>query len=260
MRLRSVALPVEHGGWSLLLEPILLGLLIAPSRAGFFLALAAGGAFLARHPLRLVSADRRRGRRFPRTRRAEQLVLLYGAVAITGFLATAVTATAWQWLWPLAAAVPLAAVQLAFDIAGRGRDIVPELTGALALSATAPSLALAAGCPRPVAFAVWVLMVARGVTAIAYVRERIKMLHHIAPAAWVTMALHTVSLAVAATFVFTGQSSSVASIAFVVLLLRAGYGLAGLDHVTSAKSLGMREIAFGVMTVFAIALDQRLLG
>ena len=38
--LRSVALPTEHGGWGLTLEPVLLGLLVAPSVAG----LAIGGA------------------------------------------------------------------------------------------------------------------------------------------------------------------------------------------------------------------------
>jgi hypothetical protein len=30
-RLRSVALPSEHGGWGLTLEPAVLGLLVAPS-------------------------------------------------------------------------------------------------------------------------------------------------------------------------------------------------------------------------------------
>ncbi len=66
VRLRSVALPVEHGGWGLLLEPIALGLLVAPSLAGFCLSVAAAGAFLARHPLKLVMADRQRRRRLPR--------------------------------------------------------------------------------------------------------------------------------------------------------------------------------------------------
>ncbi|MDX2007394.1 MAG: hypothetical protein SFU83_19325 [Meiothermus sp.] len=31
--LRSVALPNEHGGWGFTLEPILLGLLVAPGEA-----------------------------------------------------------------------------------------------------------------------------------------------------------------------------------------------------------------------------------
>lgn len=65
VRVRTVALPVEHGGWSLTLEPVALGLLVAPSRAGFLLAVATVGAFLLRHPLKIVADDRRRGRRGP---------------------------------------------------------------------------------------------------------------------------------------------------------------------------------------------------
>ncbi len=66
--LRSVAVPSEHGGWGLTLEPGLLGLLVAPGAAGVCLAVAAFVAFLARTPLKVVLVDRRRGRWLGRTR------------------------------------------------------------------------------------------------------------------------------------------------------------------------------------------------
>ncbi|MFN8095814.1 MAG: YwiC-like family protein [Vicinamibacteria bacterium] len=62
---RPSSLPAEHGGWGLLAEPIVLGLVLAPSAGGSCLALAALAAFLARHPLRLVLMDRRKGARYP---------------------------------------------------------------------------------------------------------------------------------------------------------------------------------------------------
>ena len=52
-----MALPAEHGGWGLTLEPGLLGLLMAPSAAGVCVALAALVAFLARTPLKVVVVD-----------------------------------------------------------------------------------------------------------------------------------------------------------------------------------------------------------
>src|SRR5690606_8314064 len=61
---RAVALPAEHGGWSFWLEPILLGLLLAPTIAGLWLALASFGVFLSRQPFKIAWADRQRGRRF----------------------------------------------------------------------------------------------------------------------------------------------------------------------------------------------------
>jgi hypothetical protein len=57
--LRSVALPAEHGGRSLTLEPGLLGLLIAPGPAGVCIAAGAMVAFLVRTPLKVVAIDRR---------------------------------------------------------------------------------------------------------------------------------------------------------------------------------------------------------
>jgi YwiC-like protein len=119
-RLRPVALPTEHGGWGLTLEPAALGLLVAPSAAGFLLALAALFAFLARHPLKIVAGDRRRGRRFPRTALAERFALAYSLASSASFAAALAVAPAHKFLYVVAAAAPLAAAQLYFDLAGRG--------------------------------------------------------------------------------------------------------------------------------------------
>src|SRR5947209_5867668 len=54
VRLRPVALPVEHGGWGFSLEPVALGLLVAPSLLGLFLSVTTLAAFLARHPLKIA--------------------------------------------------------------------------------------------------------------------------------------------------------------------------------------------------------------
>jgi YwiC-like protein len=64
---RAVAVLDEHGAWGLTLEPLLLGLLVAPSWPGLALALAAFTAFLVRTPLEVVLVDRWRGRSLPRT-------------------------------------------------------------------------------------------------------------------------------------------------------------------------------------------------
>jgi hypothetical protein len=70
LRLKPLALPVEHGGWGLLAAPVVLGLLVAPSVAALGVGLGACLAFLARHPLKLAAADWRQGRRTARTRAA----------------------------------------------------------------------------------------------------------------------------------------------------------------------------------------------
>ena len=76
---KAVALPAEHGGWGLTLEPCLLGVLVAPSLAGAALAAATFLAFLVRTPLKLAVVDRRRGRRLgTRQHLRQQLVAELG--------------------------------------------------------------------------------------------------------------------------------------------------------------------------------------
>lgn len=67
---RAVAMPTEHGGRGLTLEPGLLGVLVAPSLTGLCLPAAALVAFVARTPLEIVLVDRRRARSLPRTQLA----------------------------------------------------------------------------------------------------------------------------------------------------------------------------------------------
>src|SRR5688572_3480097 len=119
VRLKTLALPTEHGGWGITLEPVLLGLLVAPSWAGAGLGLATVCAFLARHPFKIVAGDRRRGRRFARTPYAERFTLAYAAGAAAGFALALYASTDYTFLLPLAAAAPLAALQLWHDATGR---------------------------------------------------------------------------------------------------------------------------------------------
>ena len=66
--LKPIVIPNEHGGWGFLLEPVILGLLVAPSWAGVLIAVAAVFGFLTRQPLKFAMQDAMRGKRYPRTR------------------------------------------------------------------------------------------------------------------------------------------------------------------------------------------------
>src|SRR5262245_5381791 len=89
---RSVALPSEHGGWSFLLEPVLLGLLVAFSWPGVLLAVAALGAFLAHQPLKTAIKDVRAGRNAPRTVLAKRFAAGYSLVAVAALAGVLVLA------------------------------------------------------------------------------------------------------------------------------------------------------------------------
>ncbi|HEU4597793.1 MAG TPA: YwiC-like family protein [Pyrinomonadaceae bacterium] len=256
VRLRTVALPTEHGGWSFTLEPVLLGLLVAPSLAGLFIGLAATGAFLARHPFKIVAGDRRRGRRFPRTPYAEAFFLLYGALALAFALATAATAISYAFLLPLLVAAPFVVVQLFFDATGRSRALAPELAGSAGLAAVSASIALADGWPIVPALALWALLAGRAVPSILYVRARLRRLHGETPPTLHVFVTHAAALALVCLLAWLKLAPPLAALAFLVLLLRAFTGLSAPRDKGSAKQVGITEIVYGALTVFAVAFGH----
>jgi hypothetical protein len=257
VRIKTVALPVEHGGWGLSLEPIVLGLVVAPSLQGAFLALATMGAFLARHPLKIVAADLRNSRRMARTVIAERFVLLYGAIALL-FFAVAVLPGPRQVFLPLALAAPLAVGQLVYDAKGQSRKLWPELAGSTAMAAVASSLALAGGWRMTAALALWALLAARVVPTILYVRARLTALYgKLAPSKAPVAAVHVLALALISLLALSKLASLITVCAFVVLLLRALFGLyAKGDKQVTPKKIGIRELGFGAMTVLAVIIGH----
>ena len=165
----AVAVPTEHGGWGLTLEPALLGLLVAPSWSGVALAAAGLVAFLARTPVKVALVDRWRHRRLPRTVLAErvaaiELGLLAALVAVAAF-----TAEGAFWA-PIAIALPLVAIELWFDMRSRSRRLLPELAGTIGIGGIAAAIVLADGDGYALAGALWCIVAARAVASIPFVR------------------------------------------------------------------------------------------
>ena len=256
VRIKTIALPAEHGGWGLVFEPVVLGLMFAPSIAGLYLALSAVGFFLARHPLTLVILNRRR--ESPRTALARRFAAIYLVIGVAAFIA-ALIFTQHSFILPLLVAAPFAFVQIAHDWTGRRRVLLAEMAGAIAVSSLATAIALCGGLPKAMSFALWAIMIAREVPAILYVRAILTRLHR-QPATSVPMLFAHGSGLVAVWFFYQrGLISLLAVIVMFILLLRAIIisALAKPNRIT-AKQLGFSEIAFGAVTVFALAVGYSL--
>lgn len=172
LAIRRVALPIEHGGWSLTLEPVLLGLLAAPGRPGAALGVAALLAFLVRTPLKVTIGDRLRGRHLDRTRLADRVVAveaLLFAVAL-GYAAQGRSA---MWL-PVLVASPLFALELWYDVRSHGRRLIPELAGAVGIGSIAAAIALAGDLEAGAAWGLWLVLGSRAAAAIPFVRSQIR--------------------------------------------------------------------------------------
>jgi hypothetical protein len=247
---RTVAVPSEHGAWGLTLEPVLLGLVVAPSRAGALLGVAAFLTLLVRTPLKLVVVDARRDRWLDRSRLALRFAV-GELVVLVGLGVVAVWAAGWSWLVPVGVAVPLVGVELWFDVRSRGRRLIPELCGSVGIASVAAALVVAGGRSAGLAIGTWLVLSARAAGAIPFVRVQIARLHRRRASIRSSDGMQAVAIAVGAVAVLIDRRMAAAFAGLVVLAVL---------HVVwvrrppiAAKVLGMRQMMLGVGLVAVTA-------
>jgi len=231
--IRPLAVPVEHGAWSFLLEPIALGLIIAPSGDGVLIGIGMLAVFLLRQPLKLMIRDWTR-RRYPRTALCEGLVAAYALAAAVTFGVAFSRA-----LLPLLVAVPFGVAQFIYDYRNQNRTLISELCGAIASVPVVAAIVLAGGKPPALAGALAAIVLSRAVPAVLYVRS---VLRGESRALMITA--HAIAVGVTAIFSWT------AALAAALLLARA---IPPMRSVR-AQTVGMREIAWGAMFVVLCAV------
>lgn len=251
--IRSVALPSEHGGWAFLLNPCLLGMLVAPSWPGAWLTLAALGVFLAHQPLKIAVKDRLKGTRPPRTVWAERFVLGYGVWASVAFALLLLYADR-AFLTPLVLGLPFALVQLYYDSRNQSRALLAECAGALALATLAPAIAILGGWPFDRAWPLWFIMAALAVPAILYVRARLKLEYGKPIAPTVVWVAHGVAFLGSIALALGQLIPWTVVVGMAVLWGRAVYGLSRFRSPSRPAIIGIQEIAFGLMIICLAAV------
>ncbi len=251
-RWRRVALPKEHGGWGLTAEPVLLGLLVAFSWAGLAIGAAALLVFLARTPLKLVAVDHRRGRRLERDRLARQVAMVeVGLVVALGLFA--IVSVGARWLVPVAVALPLVAVELSYDVRSRSRRLIPELCGAIGVSATAAAIIVAGGGPSRLAVAAWLVLGGRVIASIPFVRVQIQRLRRGEIALGLADALQVVAVAVAAAAVVIDTSVVLGACVVGIMAVAQAIGMRRTP-VPPAVRIGIVQTLVGAGVVVVTAL------
>lgn len=248
----QVAIPSEHGGWSLTAEPVVLGLLVAWSWPGLALGLAAMVAFVARTPLKVVLVDRRRSRWLDRSRLAARIVTV--ELIVIGLLAIWATIRAdngWFWV-PLAAAAPLAGLSLWFDMRSRSRRLVPELAGTISIGSVVAAITLAGGESVGLALGLWAVVSARAVAAIPYARTQVARAHGRPVRRWHSDLAQVVAVTAATAAWVSGAIPPVPVIA--VTALAAFNVVAVRAPVRRVLVIGLEQVAWGLVVVVVTAI------
>lgn len=249
----ALFLPKEHGSWSLALEPLALGLLVAPSSAGAALALAALAAFFARQPMKAALSPE-----FTRRRRtARETVVLFSALAVAGLVETLVLGGVAA-LWPLLLAAPFGALFAFFDLQNDSRAAAAELAGSATFAILPAAFATLAGWPGPAALALAALALARSVPTVLTVRTCFRLGKGQKTDARLPLAAAALALGLIG-FLATQPLVPWLAVGLAALLLvRTVFLATPLRPAWPARRVGIMEAVLGVVYVGTLALAYRL--
>lgn len=243
---RTVAIPREHGGWSLSIEPVILGLFVSFSLRNVVLACATVLAFMARTPLKVVLVDIWRKRWLERTQLAakifiaELFLLLFMALyALWDFRA--------EMLIPISLAFPLILIELNYSMRSKSRRILPEFAGTIGVSSSVALMVLNGGYSLSLALGLWVVVSARAIAAIAFARNQVMKLHSRPVTLW-----HS-DLTQVAAFLMVLVAWKVLDIPTISFICIAGLCVLNTVSVRtkpqSAKVIGLQQTIYGAAVI-----------
>ncbi|MFI5335473.1 MAG: YwiC-like family protein [Opitutales bacterium] len=240
-------MPKEHGSWSLALEPVALGLLVAPSPAGAALGLAAIAGFFSRRPLKAVLARQAR----PRSLAAALAFMACGGIGLAATLLLGGLPA----LWPLVLAAPFGILFAWFDSQGDSRETAAELAGSTAFALLPATFATLAGWAAPAALALAGVALARSVPTIVAVRTFLRGRKQQPVKAWLPLLTALLGLGALLALAAARQVPWLATAGAGVLFARTVWLGSSQAPKWTATRLGLTEaiLGFGYVALAAVA-------
>jgi hypothetical protein len=246
-------LPIEHGGWSLVGEPILLGLMAAASVPGGALAVAALAAFLARRPLALARGS---GPSRQLARRALVICALAGAtgLSVAGWIGPA------EALLGLLVAVPPAGVFIILDTRKQARAGEAELAGVAAFAVVPGVMALLNHWPPGLAAALAFTALARSVPVVIMVRMLLRLRRGEAVRPAIALLVNVAFVVAAAGLSLVEQLPWAVTALAVVQMARTSWMLGPRGPAWPARRIGAVEAVIGAIHVLIVGVAWRMAG
>jgi hypothetical protein len=253
VRTRGIALPNEHGSWGFLFEPLVAALAVAFSMPGAWIALTYIGAFLMRQPLKIFIADKFAGRDLPQTSVALKFAAYFGIIYVVGVSGSLAFADLKSFI-PIILVAPLGVYQIYADASRQSRNLIPELTGAIAISSSIAVITLASGVAPGIAYALWAVFAARLIPSIVYVRNRLRLEKGKNYSYFVPVLAHVGALGAVGTLAAYSLVPKLPLVMFSILLVRAAWGLSAFRKRVKAMRIGIWEVVYGTLTALSVIL------
>lgn len=259
---KAYLLPAEHGSWSWLLVPYLVGAAIAPQWSFASLLVLLGGlsVFLVRQPATAwLRIKQGRGRRRDEPVTLAWSVLFMGLAIVSFIVLLLMQRLILLWLLPPVAALLMVYVAVARINRARVRSMWMEIAGAAGLAVMAPA-AYAAGSGQldTVAWLLWFLLAMQNLLGVFYVRLRIADRHGRTEPRMPVLLSHALGLLLAALALAVTAAPLIALLPFAFFLARAAWLAARRRPIANIKRFGFTEVgvelAAGVWLILSILL------
>jgi hypothetical protein len=246
---RQIALPIEHGSWGFVLEPLALALIVAYSPAGLFLSISAFFIFLAHQPVRALFNEK-----FSHVRLLSGLVLsLYGIVALASLFASFSRGSSAAFL-PFGFAIFLMTAFLITELFKTKQGLWASVIAPVSVDLIAISVILLGNWAITKALLFFVLLLARSVQTTFYIHEKLQKLKG---KKYTSLYVHLTGFF----FLVFGLSAYalnsfplLPSFAILILVLRAARGLSKNAPKTTVRKIGINEFIYGILFVAISAL------
>lgn len=244
---RALVLPAEHGSWSWLLVPYLVGAAVGGSLSLSVLLVLTGGlsAFLMRQPATAWLRIRQGKGRQSDAALATGWTLLFASIAVAsllGLLALGQGALLWL-LVPLSALLFLYLSVARIHRAGV-RSLWMEVAGAVGLAAMAPAAYIASrGHLDVTAWLLWLLLALQNVEGVLYVRLRLSDRRGRTMRRDLVFWAHLAGLLLLLTIAGLAPLPWLALLPFLVFLVRAAWAVASPRPLENVKRFGFTEVA-----------------
>jgi len=256
---RSVVMPTEHGAWSWLLVPFLVGAIVS---GGFGLAgvlsLVVGlSGFLVRQPATVWMSLRRGKGRAADGQLAWGWMMLFTVLFATSLGGLLIMGRVDLFLL----LGPMAAIMIIYILAARQkrssvRNLWMEVAGAIGLAAMAPFAYIAiVGEIEDTVWILWALMAIQNVVGVLYVRLRVADTHQRSGDRRPMLYGHLVGLAAVAATVALLSVPALVIVPFVLLAVRAMWTFIRPRPIPVIKKFGFTEIGVELLSGLWIALS-----
>ena len=247
----QLALPKEHGSWSLALEPVAFGLLVAPSAAGAGLALAAVSGFFLRRPMKLLLSRKND----PRQLLALVCVTILTLLGLSGLLLAARLGSVGG-LWPLVPAAVTGAIFAWCDGRNGAREGAAEVAGAVAFGILPAAFGALAGCSMAASLALAAMMLVRSVPTVLTVRTCLRLAKGKHFSATPSVVAVVTGIVLMAWLAAQHLAPWIATIFAVIFAVRTMWLLLWRPQIT-ARKIGLTEAVLGGLMVLILSLTWK---